>query len=277
MARKRKKKEEGGGASWMTTFSDLMNLLVCFFVLLFSMSTIDQDKFEELVSSLQNNFNIFDGGGTSFTDGILITSGITQIEDLNGFYDSMNENQDVMNQEIEKNEAEYEEKKQQEMLDQSEQMGEQIESELKAEGIDSAQISIQAETQYVMLTLNGSLLFDSGSAKIRDDSLEFLGKIADVLAQYDSHDIQIIGHTDTVPQSSSNKKYSDNMELSQGRAYSVYKYLVDVKGMDASTMGCMGRGETSPIASNDTSEGRAQNRRVEIRIFNEYSSSGSLD
>ena len=128
-----------------------------------------------------------------------------------------------------------------------------------------------------MLTFNGSLLFDSGSSKIRDDSLVFLGKIADVLAQYDSHDIQIIGHTDTVPQSSSNKKYSDNMELSQGRAYSVYKYLVDVKGMDASTMGCMGRGETSPIASNDTSEGRAQNRRVEIRIFNEYSSSGSLD
>lgn len=276
MARK-KKRQEGGGASWMTTFSDLMNLLVCFFVLLFSMSTIDEVKFEELISSLQNNFSIFDGGGTSFTEGILITSGVSQIEDFDGFYENMIKNQDVMNQQMQQTQEEYEEKKEQDMLQESEKMEEEIEAGLKAEGIDASLITIQAETQYVMLTLNGSLLFDSGSATIRNDSREFIGKIADVLMKYDSHDIQIIGHTDTVPQSTSNTKYSDNMELSQGRAYSVYKYLVEEKHMDASTMGCMGRGETSPIASNDTSEGRAQNRRVEIRIFNTYNSSGSLD
>lgn len=261
----------------MTTFSDLMNLLVCFFVLLFSMSTIDEVKFEELISSLQNNFSIFDGGGTSFTEGILITSGVSQIEDFDGFYENMIKNQDVMNQQMQQTQEEYEEKKEQDMLQESEKMEEEIEAGLKAEGIDASLITIQAETQYVMLTLNGSLLFDSGSATIRNDSREFIGKIADVLMKYDSHDIQIIGHTDTVPQSTSNTKYSDNMELSQGRAYSVYKYLVEEKHMDASTMGCMGRGETSPIASNDTSEGRAQNRRVEIRIFNTYNSSGSLD
>lgn len=62
------------------------------------------------------------------------------------------------------------------------------------------------------------------------------------------------------------------MELSQGRAYSVYKYLRDNKGLDVATMGCMGRGEEEPVASNDTAEGRALNRRVEIKIFNEYAS-----
>lgn len=276
----RKKKEEGGGGgspAWMSTFSDLMNLLLCFFVLLFSMSSVDEQKFEEVVASLQTTFSIFDGGGSSFTDGVLISSGVSQLTEMDDFYQSMGQNEDAMNEQIAENEQEYEEQKEQEMLEASEQMGEEIEAMLKAEGIDSGQVDIQVETQYVMLTLSGSLLFDSGSAVIKESSYDFISKIGDILKNYDKSDIQIIGHTDTVPQSSSNAKYSDNMELSQGRAYSVYKYLKDNKNMDVTTMGCVGRGETSPIASNDTAEGRAQNRRVEIKIFNEYSSSGVLD
>lgn len=273
----RKKKQEGGGSpAWMSTFSDLMNLLLCFFVMLFAMSSIDQAKYDEVVRSLQSTFSIFDGGGSSFTDGVLISSGVSQLEELNDFYEAAGQNQDAMNQQIAETQEQYEEQKQQQMLEASEQMGEEIEAQLKAEGLTNGEVDIQIEAQYVMLTLNGSLLFDSGSASIRQSSYDFISKIGDILAKYDKYDIQIIGHTDTVPQSSSNFKYSDNMELSQGRAYAVYTYLKDSKGMDVATMGCMGRGETSPIASNDTAEGRAQNRRVEIKIFNEYSSSGVL-
>ncbi|MDY5576901.1 MAG: flagellar motor protein MotB [Lachnospiraceae bacterium] len=276
----RMRKEEGGSKgspAWMSTFSDLMNLLLCFFVLLFSMSTVDQEKFEEVVASLQTNFSIFDGGGSSFTDGVLISSGVSQLTELNDFYESMGQSQDAMNQQIAENEQEYEEKKEQEMLEASEKMGEEISAELKAQGLNNGEVDIQIEAQYVMLTLNGSVLFDSGSAVIRDESLDFVSKIGDILKKYDKYDIQIIGHTDTVPQSSSNVKYSDNMELSQGRAYALYQYLKDNKDMDVTTMGCMGRGETAPIASNDTPEGRARNRRVEVKIFNEYSSSGVLN
>lgn len=274
----RKKKGEGGGGSpaWMSTFSDLMNLLLCFFVLLFSMSTIDQEKFEEVVKSMQSTFSIFDGGGSSFTDGVLISSGVSQLVELNDFYEAMGQNQDIQNQQIAESQEEYEEQKQQQMLEASEQMSEEIEAQLKANGLNNGEVDVQVEAQYVMLTLNGSLLFDSGSARIRENSHDFISKIGDILVKYDKYDIQIIGHTDSVPQSSSNVKYSDNMELSQGRAYAVYTYLKENKGMDVTTMGCMGRGEASPIASNDTAEGRAQNRRVEIKIFNEYSSSGVL-
>lgn len=273
----RKKKQEGGGSpAWMSTFSDLMNLLLCFFVMLFAMSSIDQAKFDEVVKSLQSTFSIFDGGGSSFTDGVLISSGVSQLVELNDFYEAAGQNQDAMNQQIAESQEQYEEQKQQQMLEASEQMSEEIEAQLKANGLTNGEVDIQIEAQYVMLTLNGSLLFDSGSASIRQSSYDFISKIGDILVKYDKYDIQIIGHTDTVPQSSSNLKYSDNMELSQGRAYAVYTYLKDNKGMDVATMGCMGRGEASPIASNDTAEGRAQNRRVEIKIFNEYSSSGVL-
>ena len=227
MARRKKQEAPAGSPAWMSTFSDLMNLLLCFFVMLFSMSNIDEAKFEEMVKSFQATFSIFDGGGSSFTDGVLISSGVSQLEELNDYYESMGENQDAQNQQIAESQEQYEEQKNQQLL-------------------------------------------------ISSNAYDFISKIGDILVQYDKQDIQIIGHTDSVPQSSSNKKYSDNMELSQGRAYSVYTYLKDNKGMDVSTMGCMGRGETSPIASNDTAEGRAQNRRVEIKIFNEYSSSNVL-
>jgi len=273
----RKKKEEGGGlAPWMATFSDLMNLLLCFFVMLFAMSSIDEAKFEEVVRSIQSTFSIFDGGGSSFTDGALISSGVSQLIELNDFFEAMGAEQDAMNQESAETIEELEEQKEQQMIEASEEMAEEIESQMKASGLDSGDVEIQVEAQYVMLTLNGSLLFDSGSAAIKPSSYNFISKIGDILLNYNGSDIQIIGHTDSVPQSSNNPKYSDNMELSQGRAYSVYTYLKNNKGMDVATMGCMGRGETSPIASNDTAEGRAQNRRVEIKIFNEFSSSGVL-
>ncbi len=277
MARKKKQAEGGGSPEWMTTFSDLMNLLLCFFVLLFSMSSVDQKKFEEVVASLQTNFSIFDGGGSSFTDGVLISSGVSQLTEFNDFYESMGQSQEDFEEKLAESIEEYEEQKEQEMLGASEEMGEQIEAELYASGLGEGKVDIQIEAQYVMLTLNGSLLFDSGSATLKEESTDFISKIGDILVQYDDSDIQIIGHTDIVPQSASNKKYSDNMELSQGRAYSVYSYLKEKKGMDVTTMGCMGRGETAPIASNDTEEGRARNRRVEIKIFNEYSSSGVLN
>lgn len=278
MARKKKMEEGGGGSpAWMSTFSDLMNLLLCFFVLLFSMSTVDQEKFEEVVASLQNTFSIFDGGGSSFTDGVLISSGVSQLTELDDFYNTMGENEDAQNEQIAESMEQYEEEKRQEMLEASEQMGEDIQSQLDAVGLGNGEVDVQVEAQYVMLTLSGSVLFDSGSAVIRQSSYDFIGKIGDILVRYNDYDIEVIGHTDSVPQSTNNAKYSDNMELSQGRAYSVYRYLMNEKEMDVTTMGCMGRGDTFPIASNDTVEGRSANRRVEIRIFNEYSTSAILN
>ena len=82
--------------------------------------------------------------------------------------------------------------------------------------------------------------------------------------------IIIEGHTDNVPINTA--EFPDNMMLSQKRAYSVFKYLVNNKGFDPATMMSSGRGESVPIASNSTADGRAQNRRVEIKIYNTYNS-----
>ena len=272
MAKKKKEPEGGGGSpAWMSTFSDLMNLLLCFFVLLFSMSSIDAEKFEEVVASLQSSFSIFDGGATSITEGDLISSGVSQLNQLNDYFNNMGTNQDEdveMNKDTLEAFEEYQEQQQQEA---SEKLEEELEEKLGNSGLlSNNDIEIDITSQYVMLTLNGALLFDSGSANIKEGAEKFMDKLGEVLKTYDGYSVQIVGHTDTVPMVS-NGKYSDNMELSQGRAYSIFKYLVEVKNMNAEHMECTGRGEYEPIASNDTAEGRAQNRRVEIRIYNELS------
>ena len=84
----RKKKEEGskGSPAWMSTFSDLMNLLLCFFVLLYSMSTVDAEKFQEVIASLQSSVSILPSGGASIGEGQMISAGVRQLEFLDSYY-----------------------------------------------------------------------------------------------------------------------------------------------------------------------------------------------
>ena len=80
MARKKTEEAPAGSPAWMATFSDLMNLLLCFFVLLFSMSTVDAEKFEMVIASLQSSFSILPSGGASIGDGEMVSSGVSQLQ-----------------------------------------------------------------------------------------------------------------------------------------------------------------------------------------------------
>ena len=230
MARKKKEEPQGGGASWMNTFADLMNLLLCFFVLLFSMSTVDAEKFEMLVASLQNSFSIFPSGGASIGDGMMVSSGVSQLEFLDTYYNeganssSEEEGKDEsQNQEEQQTEddlkAEYEEAS----LKESEQMAESIEQQLAQLQI-SDQVEVDSNAQYVMLTLNGALLFDSAKAEIREDAMPLVDKLSTILQNYNSNSVYIEGHTDNVP--IHNSKYESNDILSSYRAQSVKEYIL---------------------------------------------------
>ena len=85
MAR-RKEDPPKGSHAWMNTFADLMNLLLCFFVMLFSMSSVNEEKFEKVIASFQSTFSILPGGGASIGEGELISSGISQLENFDSYY-----------------------------------------------------------------------------------------------------------------------------------------------------------------------------------------------
>lgn len=271
MARRQKNEEAPQGApAWMTTFSDLMNLLLCFFVLLFSMSSVDADKWEKVVNSMNSSFSLWKGGYTSVGEGLLISAGTSQLSELGDYYNTMGQQKEETEGEqiIEKSLSEQLEEVNRE---ESEGMLDNISEKMENDDLDNViDISVDPEGKYVELLISGALLFDSGRAELKEDCLPIISKLGDILKLYDDYLIEIIGHTDNVPMVGG--AYPDNDHLSSARAISAKNYLVNEKGMDVTTMKWSGKGEYEPIASNANEEGRARNRRVEIRIYNSLNS-----
>lgn len=269
LARQKKPQAPPKGApAWTATFSDLMNLLLCFFVLLFALSSVDEEKFDQVAVSMSNSFSIFKGGQSSIGEGRLIGMGVSQLNDLDVYFSSMGKTSEEIDEAIkdfEEQLQEVNEKATSEMYDKiSETSG-------KYNLDDYVELSIDEEgSRYVSIDINGSLLYDSGKADLKEDAIPIFSKVGDILKLYEGYRISIIGHTDNVPISSAN--FASNKELSSARAIKAAEYLIDKKGIDPTTIEWIGRGEYDPIADNNTLEGKAKNRRIEIRIYNSFNS-----
>ena len=267
MARKKKQMEgPSGPAPWMATFSDLMNLLLCFFVLLFSMSNVNEEKFQMVIASLQSSISIFQQGSLSIGEGDLVGAGIRQLEFLDSYYNELANSKDEEDGGME---GDLKDQLAQAGKEESEGMAEDIENAVDELGISNA-VEIDFDEQYVMLNLSGGILFDSGKADILPEATAIIDKIAIVLEKYDKNIIEIEGHTDNVPMSSG--RYENNNVLSMFRALEVADYIREVTDLNPAYIKSSGRGEYDPVASNETAEGRARNRRVVIKIYNSYSS-----
>lgn len=318
----RKKQDSGGGggnAPWLNTFADLMNLLLCFFVLLFAYSTVNEEKFQDISISMSNSFGVFAAGGSSVGQGELISSGMSQLNELDQFFNNMGKSAEGQNnttdstntgqgvngasgadsvmddsQMVEGSEGSQEAGQKEsstasEQTDASniglDQAMEKIQDAMKkttSEMYDKSsdlinqyslgdyvELTIDPDYQYVELTLKGSVLYDSGDAEIKEIAKPILNRVGEILNQFSGYSVEIIGHTDNVPIGSS--EYKDNNWLSSARALNAAEFLIDNCDIDPDRLKYSGRGEYEPIASNATVEGRAKNRRVEIRIYNQYS------
>lgn len=267
MAKRKPEDPPKGAPAWQATFADLMNLLLCFFVLLFSMSTVDAKKFEQVVASFNQTFSVFQAGASSIGDGILISNGVSQLNELDEYINStgkMDEGE-IVSEDL----ASAKEQLEEAQMEESEQLAEMVQEAVEERQMNN-DIDIEFTTQYVQLTLKGSLLFDSGSTLLKDEAKPVLDQVGVILEKYADGTIEIEGHTDNVPMSG--VKYSNNDELSSGRALSVFNYLLSVTNLDPANLKHSGRGEYVPIADNTTPEGRTKNRRVEIKIYNSLSS-----
>lgn len=268
---------------WQSTFSDLMNLLLCFFVLLFSMSTIEQDKLEQVAASINNAFSIMSNGGSTVSDGKLVSAGINQLPDVADYFgDSLsraaNDNGDnpkgadsASGDAAKKNDnsEDAEKEVEQKALEESEKMAEQVTESAKRYGIQD-RVQVDFNGQYVRLTLNGAFLFDTGQSEVKKAARPIIRRVAHILNSYKDSLIEVEGYTDNVPIHSS--KYEDNNVLSMYRALNVANDIRKYSKLDPSKIYSSGRGEYNPVASNKTPEGRARNRRVEIKIYNSYNS-----
>ena len=308
MAKRKEKPPEEGSPAWMATFSDLMNLLLCFFVLLFASSTMDEGKIQRIAASFENiSFSILEAGSVSLVEGAVVSGGVTQLpgiesileyigvasevegnnQDLSatgadeGTSDSSDQPDSIENntEEIvggktdqdktELSEQELKEKMDEQGLEQSEEMYDEISQMAESYSIDDRMV-MDYNAQYVSIDLNGAILFNPGEAEVREDALIFMQKIASIMERYRDCTIEIEGHTDNVPISTA--KYESNRYLSTARANKVLEYVEAQANLIDANMKVAGYGDSRPVASNDTEEGRARNRRVSIKIFNPLNS-----
>ena len=294
---------------WQSTFSDLMNLLLCFFVLLFSMSTINEEQYIQVINSLQSAFtSVIASGGSTVVPGQLVSSGITQLPDFSNYFgDTMskgnqggesatgsgssttssnstntgnqntNTNSDSSGsdqsqnagQTTEQTDAQAQAQVQQAATNESEQMAEQIEKLTTEQGIQDL-VEVDFNGEYVRITMSGALLFDSAKAELRSEAVPIVQKLGGILNNFQKNLIVVEGHTDNVPIHSA--RYESNEVLSMYRAMYVANVLRENSTIDDSHIESAGRGDYVPIADNSTPEGRARNRRVEIKIYNSYNS-----
>lgn len=262
MARKARQDEPSAGSAWLNTYADLVTNLLCLFVLLFSFSNIDTNEYKALVSAFNKNVGILEGG-TSIQEGNFVASGINQLSELDIYFINIAEiSMAEENQEAVDDYKEQEEKA-------KEEQAEQIADALKEGLLDSNiadDVVISYNSQYIRLAMNGAILFDPGQANLRTDAINLVNKLGELLKPYEKYTIAIEGHTDNVPMNT--LQFPSNWHLSSGRAISVAKYFIENKGFSDEYLSAVGYGEFRPKASNETGEGRAQNRRVEIVITN---------
>lgn len=266
---------------WQSTFSDLMNLLLCFFVLLFSMSTVEQDKLEQVAQSISQAFSILPSGGATVSNGVMVSNGISQMPDIANYFgtsltngdenqsDNSENDEGKDNEKSKPSEEDAEKQVEQKELAESEKMAEQITEQTKKYGIQD-KVQIDFNGQYVRLTLNGAFLFDSGQTEVKSGARPIIKKISRILNGYKSSLVEVEGYTDNVPIHSA--KYEDNNVLSAYRALNVANDIRKYSTLKDSQIYSSGRGQYDPVASNKTPEGRARNRRVEIKIYNSYNS-----
>jgi chemotaxis protein MotB len=140
--------------------------------------------------------------------------------------------------------------------------------------IDSGQLKVVIREGRMLIALSNDVLFDSGRTNIKADGQAALAKVAQVLATFTDRHFVVSGHTDNVPIHT--QKFPSNWELSTERAVEVVNFLIS-KGMKPEALAAAGHGEFDPVAPNETPEGRAQNRRIEIVLQPNISELPSLD
>ncbi len=224
---------------WLAAFGDLMSLLLCFFVLLLSMSTMDAKKVEEAVGSLSGALSVLEGGT--------------------------------------KTEVSQERQQETTPIDQQDETAQKIKTMkrtiievnemLKDGSANATEITLQESEDGFMIRLPAKLLFKTGSAEIEsEDALLFLKRIALIIDKLpkDLH-INVIGHTDDSAMETAGL-YRGNWSLSAERAISVTQELIN-NDIEPKLLTASGKGEFEPIASNLTPEGKEKNRRVELYFF----------
>lgn len=224
-----------GHERWLVSYADFITLLFGFFVVMYSVSQVSEQKYRALSDTLAT---VFEGKPHTINHSNTELSEFPQqpSEDIFGLSPGVN-------------------------LISTQTLAEQLQ-EVFDDLIDQTELSVRANEEWLEIDVNANLLFDSGSAAPSAQAERIFKDVAAILEPYDN-EIEVAGHTDNVPIRT--KAYSSNWELSSARAVSVVK-LLSQHQIDPARLSAVGYGEFRPLASNELASGRAKNRRVVLKV-----------
>lgn len=284
MAKKHKHEEHVNHERWLVSYADFITLLFAFFVVMYAVSSVDTAKAKKFENSINVAFNMGYMGDGGFNPNFTVFPADGGTGGQGTWISIMPEQQNAdiaLNEEImfPEDQAGKDEKE-------GEGEGDAVVPTPAPDGSDEkdprikeiigtldklvsdkgykAKIVVKADKEGLVISLAEAGFFQSGSAAVKVESLPILDKIAESLKNMDNM-LRIEGHSDNIPIASS--KYPSNWELSTARASWIVNYFVEKYAIDPFRMSAAGYGEFHPIASNETPEGRALNRRVDIIVL----------
>ena len=223
---------------WLISYADFITLLFAFFVVMYAISAVSESKYRILASSLGDAF-----GKTAASD-----APVPQLTPV------------ALPPEVRQRSL-----KQQQAIEEQAHMTEVASNLLDVMGplVKEGKVRLTQSRRGISIEINANVLFEPGRAELEPQSLTVLRTVANTLKN-EPFNLEITGHTDVVP--ISNSVFASNWELSAVRATSVVRLLAD-SGIAPERLLAIGREASKPIASNETAEGRARNRRVELMIL----------
>lgn len=252
--------------AWVIPYADMLTLLMALFLVMWAVGNIDEEKFEKVAQSFRHEIY----GDARVVDPAIdqpAGEGVLQGETiwpLNGLVETIiGENGNVTGQmavlALQRQQAAAEAE-----ADALEGVRQEVEQRIGEAGL-SGSVAFRTEARGLVVTVvTDQVLFAAGSAALQREGLGILGSLGQVLADF-GHEITVEGHTDSVPINT--PQYPSNWELSTSRATAVARYLIETAGLEPDMVSASGFADTHPLDTNDTAEGRARNRRVEIVIL----------
>jgi len=230
--RRRRREKSSGHERWLVTYADMITLLLIFFIVMYTMSRIDANKFQSLASSLSRAMGaggmVMESPGPSFVPGASLSSA-DELEEKQRF----------------------------------ESIREELEALIQERGL-AAEIRVSTEQRGIVISFQEQVLFPSGSAELTSQARRLIDEVAPVLRESGNH-LRIEGHTDNLPIHT--EKFPSNWELSAARATSVLQELLRTADISPDLLCAVAYGEYRPRVLNDTPENRQLNRRVDIVIL----------
>lgn len=262
MIRKRKPHhEEHIDETWLIPYADLLTLLLALFIVLFASSQIDAAKFKEVSTALNSAFS----GNISFFDNTeTVQQDVNVIGDREEEKEKDEDNPNPAEQEREEMQNQLMERINQETEDLEDLKG-SVDVYITENNLGS-ELDTELNSTQLKIVIQDNALFDSGSAAVKPQARLLAQAISELLVDYPNYDVVVAGHTDNDPIVNGNSQFRSNWDLSVTRAVNFMKILLNNQQLDPSRFSSTGYGEYQPIADNDTSTGKAKNRRVEVLI-----------